>query len=338
MTSPDTALFIVALISYLLAFTCYSIYISFNKPKLYGYARTLNWTGVLFALLALGIRWKTSGHPPLTNMYESLATLSTFIVLAGLKFTSKEPIAILEAAFNACAVFMIGLASVFPSNIKPLIPALQSYWLHLHVTLAFLGEACFAIAFLLSYLYCLKRLKTEESEPLSDKERTTCRFIVRGGPTLFFIGMIGIIFYLKYRMVGSNAWLHLAATTIVIGILALLLRKSLNSGLEKLIPPAKRLDELTYKVIALGYPLFTVGGLIFGMIWANKAWGRYWGWDPKETWALITFFVYSIYLHVRLIRGWSGVTTAALSIIGFLATLFTLFGVNLLIAGLHSYV
>jgi cytochrome c-type biogenesis protein CcsB len=338
MNNPETLLFVVALACYLLAFTFYSIYMSFNKRKLYGYARILNWAGVLFAFLSLGLRWKASGHPPLTNMYESLATLSTFVVLASLKFTSKEPITSLEAGADACAIFMIGVASVFPANIRPLIPALQSYWLHLHVTLAFLGEACFAIAFILSYLYCFKRLRDENSQTLGFKEKLTCHLIVGGGPILFFLGMVGIIIYLKNQPNASNGWLHLSILTAVLAIMAIFSQKSLNKKVSEFLPSAERLDDLTYKVIALGYPLFTVGGLIFGMIWANKAWGRYWGWDPKETWALITFFVYSIYLHVRLVRGWSGVATATLSIVGFLATLFTLFGVNLLIAGLHSYV
>jgi cytochrome c-type biogenesis protein CcsB len=338
MNNPETLLFMVALGCYLLAFTFYSVYMSFNKRNLYGYARILNWVGVLFAFLSLGLRWKASGHPPLTNMYESLATLSTFVVLAGLKFTSKEPITSLEAGADACAIFMIGVASVFPANIRPLIPALQSYWLHLHVTLAFLGEACFAVAFILSYLYCFKRLKDKAGQELGQKERLACNLIVWGGPALFFLGMLGIIVYLKIQSAESNGWLHLSVLTTVLAVMFVFLKTSLNKRVEQLLPSAERLDDLIYRVIALGYPLFTVGGLIFGMIWANKAWGRYWGWDPKETWALITFFVYSIYLHVRLVKGWSGVATATLSIVGFLATLFTLFGVNLLIAGLHSYV
>mgnify|MGYP000150340011 CR=1 FL=1 len=97
------------------------------------------------------------------------------------------------------------------------------------------------------------------------------------------------------------------------------------------------LDRITYTSIAIGYPIFTAGALIFGAVWAEKAWGRYWNWDPKETWALITWLVYTVYLHLRLIRGKKDPLTTWIAIVGFLCTLFTFFGVNYLLSGLHSY-
>jgi cytochrome c-type biogenesis protein CcsB len=97
------------------------------------------------------------------------------------------------------------------------------------------------------------------------------------------------------------------------------------------------LDDLTYKNIAIGFPVFTLGGLIFGAIWADQAWGRYWSWDPKETWSLITWFVYAFYLHARFLRGWRGTKITVIAVIGFIATLFTYLGVNLLLSGLHAY-
>lgn len=342
MNNPEILMFVVALLSYLAAFSLYSVSLGFKRQKLYSFARILNWLGAMFAFSALLYRWYTAGHPPLSNMYESLVTLSTFIVLGGLMFTSKEPITLLEAASVAGAVFMIGIASLFPSNVRPLVPALNSYWLHLHVSLAFLGEACFAIAFVLSYLYCLKRLferPADDTKPaLSHKEKIACHAVTWVFPVLFFGGMGALAYYLgskpAYAAVRYNLW----ALIGLMAVMALFLLKYLWRGLSKVLPEAQQLDNLTYRAIAVGYPLFTVGGLIFGMIWANKAWGRYWGWDPKETWALITFFVYSIYLHVRLVRGWGGVSTACLSVLGFIVTMFTLFGVNLLISGLHSYI
>ena len=97
------------------------------------------------------------------------------------------------------------------------------------------------------------------------------------------------------------------------------------------------LDELTYKTIAVGFPIFTLGGLIFGAIWADQAWGVYWSWDPKETWSLITWFVYAFYLHARLMRGWRGRKVAVVAVVGFVTVVFTYLGVNLLLSGLHSY-
>jgi cytochrome c-type biogenesis protein CcsB len=101
------------------------------------------------------------------------------------------------------------------------------------------------------------------------------------------------------------------------------------------LPGVAALDELTYQMVVFGF-LFLSIGIITGAVWANSAWGRYWGWDPKETWSLITWFIYATLLHARLMRGWDGKRIAVLSIIGFSAVLFTYFGVNLL-PGLHSY-
>lgn len=96
-------------------------------------------------------------------------------------------------------------------------------------------------------------------------------------------------------------------------------------------------DRLTYTGIVLGYPIFTLGALIFGAVWAENAWGRWWSWDPKETWALITWLVYTVFLHLRFVKKSSGRVLALFSVIGFLCTLFTFFGVNYLLSGLHSY-
>jgi cytochrome c-type biogenesis protein CcsB len=115
---------------------------------------------------------------------------------------------------------------------------------------------------------------------------------------------------------------------------------SKGMGLKKLLkqymPAMDLLDDVTYRMIAIGWPLLT-GGIITGAVWANSAWGTYWSWDPKETWSLITWFVYAIYLHARYVRGWKGTQMAVISAVGFLAVIFTYLGVNLVLSGLHSY-
>jgi cytochrome c-type biogenesis protein CcsB len=111
----------------------------------------------------------------------------------------------------------------------------------------------------------------------------------------------------------------------------------LKRVIEKFNISAEILDEITYKSIAIGFPIFTLGGLIFGAIWADQAWGTYWSWDPKETWSLITWFIYAFYLHSRMIRGWRGKRVAIVAVFGFLAVIITYLGVNLLLSGLHSY-
>jgi cytochrome c-type biogenesis protein CcsB len=118
-----------------------------------------------------------------------------------------------------------------------------------------------------------------------------------------------------------------------------ILRKSSKDGsfISTVFPELSTLDKISYRAIKIGFPIFTTGALIFGAVWAKYAWGTYWSWDPKETWALITWIVYALYLHFRMVRGKKGETAAWISIIGFIATLFTLFGVNYLLSGLHSY-
>lgn len=330
-------LFTLSLLCYISAFGLYCVSSGFKTDSSYYKARIFNYIGIAVAMIALALRWKNSGHAPVSNMYESLVTFSTFISLIGMLFTLKERLPIIEAGSDVFAIAMIGISSLFPSEIRPLVPVLQSYWLPLHVSLAFLGESCFAVAVVLSYFYCYKRLETENEQALPKHEKSICYFIVTLLPIIIIIGLALLSSYLYTNIQTSAKGLKLGIITIVILTLFIIFKKSMIKKASEMLPNTEKLDILTYNAIKIGYPLFTVGGLIFGMIWANKAWGRYWGWDPKETWALVTFLVYSIYLHIRIISGKSGVMPAALSVLGFIITMFTLFGVNFLISGLHSY-
>jgi cytochrome c-type biogenesis protein CcsB len=196
-------------------------------------------------------------------MYESLSFLSWAMVVALIVFGRNTRIPKLGPYLMLIVVGLVALASspLMPKGATPLVPALQSYWLWLHVSVTLLGEAFFAVAFVSSILYLAA--DTEEKKD--------------------------------------------------------------------------RLDSLSYRAVAVGFPLFTLGGLVFGMVWAYRAWGSYWTWDPKEVWSLITWFVFALYLHTRIVMGWKGKRSAIIAIVGFLAALFTYFGVNYLLAGLHSY-
>jgi len=125
---------------------------------------------------------------------------------------------------------------------------------------------------------------------------------------------------------------------VTLGLLALIWTQGmkLKVFLKPFMPSQDQLDDVTYRMIAIGWPLLT-GGIVTGAVWANSAWGTYWSWDPKETWSLITWFVYAIYLHARYVRGWKGTQMAVISSVGFLAVIFTYLGVNLVLSGLHSY-
>jgi ABC-type transport system involved in cytochrome c biogenesis permease subunit len=201
-----------------------------------------------------------------TNTFESLLFFSAAIalVLFFYRIRAKErTLPYINFGSTIVAIVLLAIASspIAPKDVVPPIPALQSYWLVLHVTLSFIGEAFFVVAFVCSIYYLATR----------NPERR------------------------------------------------------------------KRLDRLTYTTIAIGYPTFTAGALIFGAVWAQIAWGAYWSWDPKETWALITWLVYTAYLHTRFVKRLRGKISAILAIVGFAFTMFTFFGVNYLLSGLHSY-
>ena len=201
-----------------------------------------------------------------TNTFESLVFFSAAIALVLFVYRLRakdKTIPYINFGGTVVAIALLAIASspIAPKNVVPPIPALQSYWLVLHVTLSFIGESFFVVAFVCAIYYLVSR----------NEERR------------------------------------------------------------------KDLDRLTYTSIAIGYPIFTTGALIFGAVWAQTAWGTYWSWDPKETWALITWLVYTAYLHSRFVKRFRGKVSAILAIIGFAFTMFTFFGVNYLLAGLHSY-
>jgi len=264
---------------YFIAFCFYLLFIVMKRPTL-GTLGTLSLVGG-FALQTIGIiiRWVETyrigyGHAPLSNLYESLIffswTIAIIYFVMELRLKNKS-----IGAFVLPIIFLLmAYASFSPnisSQIKPLVPALQSNWLISHVATCFLGYAAFAISF-----------------------------------------SISIIYLLKYKKIDS-----------------------INKFL-KIFPEQNVLDTLNYQMILIGLLLFTLG-ILTGSIWAHSAWGTYWGWDPKETWSLITWLIYAVILHARLSRGWDGKRIAIMSLLGFICVLFTYFGVNFLLSGLHSY-
>ncbi|MFE5317131.1 c-type cytochrome biogenesis protein CcsB [Paenibacillus sp. NPDC056579] len=346
------------------------------------------------------LRWAEAGHIPTSNMFEFMTFLGMMIMLAFIivYFIYRTPV--LGVFALPVGIIIIAYASVFPKEIQPLIPALQSYWLKIHVTTAALGEAFFAVGFAAGLMYLLRTIDFGNKDRSSKKERvgveitmgflivivafvvsifsfnaagyhasfavtstddtgntvqSTSKYVL---PPIFapdnseviemkpFLGMTEPLLEAPSFFKGSDAGrkLNTVVWSILGGIvLYLLLRLAARKPLSAAISPLMKgmeeedIDEISYRAIAIGYPIFTLGALIFAMIWAAEAWGRFWGWDPKEVWALITWLYYAAYLHLRLSRGWQGKKSAWLSVIGFMVVMFTLVGVNLVIAGLHSY-
>ena len=272
-------LFNVSMGIYLVCFLGYLIFTT-SQSKLVGSISTVLLTiGLVLHSGGLVSRWLEThqtgyGYVPLSNMYESLIFFSWTIVLVYLLLELKYRQRIIGVFVTPFAFLAIALTSIIPgidAKISPLVPALQSNWLAIHVITCFFGYASFAVSFGISILYLIRE-KSEEGKE------------------------------------GGSKWL----------------------------PSAPLLDEINYKSIIIGFPMLTLG-IITGAAWANYAWGSYWGWDPKETWSLITWFIYAAFLHARFTRDWRGRKAALLSIFGFAAVLFTYFGVNYLISGLHSY-
>jgi cytochrome c-type biogenesis protein CcsB len=148
--------------------------------------------------------------------------------------------------------------------------------------------------------------------------------------------------WLVYHVITCFIGYAAFAVSFGLSILYLLKARAENRPAEQTggfwshIPSSAILDEISYKTVAIGFPLLTIG-IVTGAFWANVAWGTYWSWDPKETWSLIVWLIYAAYLHARITRGWRGTRAAVLSIVGFAATIFCYLGVNLILAGLHSY-
>jgi cytochrome c-type biogenesis protein CcsB len=276
---------------------------------------------------------------------------------------------------------------MFPTEVSPLVPSLQTHWLYIHVTTAAPGEAILAISFVAGLIYLIHQIdqsvrskRTAWLEVVLFSIITTLGFIAStstfsamdyeakfefklegqdtsvvyelpaiaspADSTLVTPGVMQPFFEVPGWMHGENAahkfntllWSILTGMLFYI-ILRLVLRKRIGAALQPLVKRANPdlVDEISYRAVAIGFPVFTLGALIFAMIWAQEAWNRFWGWDPKEVWALITWFFYAAFLHLRLSRGWHGEKSAWLAVGGFAIIMFNLIAVNLIIAGLHSY-
>ncbi len=271
-------LFSVSMYVYLCSFLLYLIFSATRKSSIGIWATSLILAGSLIHTVGLIYRWvethKTGyGYVPLSNMYESLIFFSWTIVLIYLLLEFRFKQRIIGTFATLFAFMAIAASSILPGSdvtIRPLMPALQSNWLSIHVITCFFGYAAFAVSF-----------------------------------------GISLLFLIQHRWEG------------------------ISGGVEWL-PKTKTLDEINYRSIVIGFPMLTVG-IITGAAWAHYAWGSYWSWDPKETWSLITWLIYAAFLHARITRDWRGRRMAILSLVGFMAVLFTYFGVSYILAGLHSY-
>jgi len=242
------------------------------------------WAGIYAGGSALLLRWYESylidmdiGHAPVSNLYEVFILLFCITGIVYLAMERRYQVralgAFVMALVSAGVFFGIWLSAHGHADIKPLVPALQSYWMKIHVPMNFIGYGSFAVA---------------------------CG--------------AGMAYLFRHWLEGRGG----------------------SARLLELFPTLDQLDQLAYKAVAIGFPAFTLA-TILGAAWAAEAWGGYWSWDPKETWALIVWLVYGAYLHARVSHGWQGKALAWWVVAGFLVTIFCFLGVNMYLSGLHSY-
>jgi len=353
--------------------------------------------GVILHAGAILARWQGAGHWPTSNMYEFIGFMAFTSMLAFLVIHRMYQLYTVGALVAPVGVFLLAYSYVFPPKIVPLVPALKSYWLPIHVSLAALGEGFFAVAFGAALLYLLRVRGMElAAAPSGDGAVETAEqrwervwgsrlmeglfylILVMVGFTVLaltlrwsgfqwvfenstyhlppIIGPVGAAIGEKGSLLGiplplitapmglkAKHWNTLLYSLALGGLLYGIIRRFVTRGpigdalARRISGDVELLDEISYRAVAIGYPIFTLGGLVFAMLWAKEAWGRYWFFDPKETWALIAWLVYSAYLHFRITKGWEGRKSAWIAVLGFGVILFTLIGVNLLIVGLHSY-
>ncbi|MFJ7363731.1 c-type cytochrome biogenesis protein CcsB [Peribacillus frigoritolerans] len=329
-------------------------------------------------------RWIAAGHAPVSNLFEFTTFFGMMLVGAFILiyFLYKTPALGLFAL--PIALLIIAYASMFPTEISPLIPALQSDWLHIHVTTAAAGQSILAISFVTAIIYLIKFVDQTQSskrtfwlEIIMFTLVCTIGFVIitssfaamdykanfdwvdkKGvevkqefnlpalvGPhegklieTDRFEPLVDMPALINAKKLNTVLW-SFGMGLVLYGLIRLIARKRVAALIKPIVKNVNLnlLDEISYRSVLIGFPIFTLGALIFAMIWAQVAWTRFWGWDPKEVWALVTWLFYAAFLHLRMSKGWQGEKSAWLAVIGFAIIMFNLIFVNLVIAGLHSY-
>lgn len=282
-----------------------------------------------FITVQLILRWIESGHFPLSNLYESLLFLAWGLLSFYVFLELKTKLDFLGVFISPLILILIAFTTFsLPPELqenRPLVPALQSNWLFMHVSVMMLSYASLLVGCILSFGYLildsffqnkilsssiLKFLSKEfEKESLSLKKSTF-------NATLNSINELQI---LEPRVLNEKK------------------TPTENFSIQtRLFNLFEILDSLSYRMLSIGFCFLTLG-ILSGAVWANETWGSYWSWDPKETWALITWFTFAIYLHTRLLQGWEGIKPAWIASFGFVIIWVCYLGVNLLGKGLHSY-
>ncbi len=285
---------------------------------------SLAFFGIILANISLTLlllfRWVEENHFPLSNLYESLIFLSwsfTIIHIILEKVTNSK---IIGVVISPISLFTNAFGNFsLPSEMQKassLVPALQSNWLMMHVTIMMLSYAALITGSLFAFCFLIIthfENKKARNDFVYINELTGNSFLETGRD--------------------FNIVLEKESKNSIKPLINQRDKRFVTNDYSKI---STNLDNLSYRTLGLGFPLLTIG-ILSGAVWANEAWGSYWSWDPKETWAFITWLIYAIYLHTRITKGWQGTKPALIASIGFIVVWICYLGVNLLSKGLHSY-
>jgi cytochrome c-type biogenesis protein CcsB len=292
------------------------------------------WSAVFMALVGSLVRWYEShqiaadiGHIPVSNLYEVFVLFCWMTMLFYLyyeqRYQTRAIGAFVMLVVSAAVGFLLWYTVVREAHeIQPLVPALQSWWMKLHVPANFIGYGTFALAAMVAFGYLIKQNAHQTNwfklAPLFVLGLILCiePFVFQKNPIEKLSSYWAVYFGLSALIVG--------------GIIAC------RQRIAQRLPTFEVMDEVMYKAISVGFAFFTIA-TILGAFWAAEAWGGYWSWDPKETWALIVWLNYAAWLHMRLMKGLRGTVAAWWALVGLAVTTFAFLGVNMFLSGLHSY-
>ncbi|WP_286998463.1 MULTISPECIES: c-type cytochrome biogenesis protein CcsB [Comamonas] len=293
----------------------------------------MTWVAITLALVGTMVRWFESyllgpdiGHIPVSNLYEVFVMFIWMTALFYLYYEDQYQTRALGGfvmlVVSAAVGFLLWYSIVREAHaIQPLVPALQSWWMKVHVPANFIGYGTFALAAMVAFAYLIKQQAQETKW-------------YKLAP-LWLLGVALCFEPLAFRQsqeTGSSYWIIYFGISALIVAAILAARKPIAARL----PAYEILDDVMYKSIAVGFAFFTIA-TVLGALWAAEAWGGYWSWDPKETWALIVWLNYAAWLHMRLMKGLRGTVSAWWALVGLAITTFAFLGVNMFLSGLHSY-
>ncbi|ALS75894.1 cytochrome C biogenesis protein [Planococcus rifietoensis] len=392
LVSLSSSFLFFSFIVFLIAIIPFGVAVKSKKQSAVKIAIGLTVVGFAAQLGYFILRWVAAGHAPVSNLNEFLTFFGIMLIgsFLGFFYIYRQPV--MGLFLLPVAILIIAYASMFANEVSPLIPALQSHWLTIHVITVATASAVLSVSFVTGLIYLLKKVDTtnksksafflelvlyfmvvvvgfilvtsafgiagysasyqfENQEGQSqvyeyalpaivvpDEAQAVSGTAENYEPAAHYAGLVEIPNNIETAKLNSVLW-----SFVVGSILYLVIRLIARKKISQLLQPFTNkvdltlMDEISYRSVVIGFPLFALGGLFFAMIWAQIAWSRFWGWDPKEVWALITFLFYAAFLHLRIGKEWTGEKTAWLAIIGFGTIIFNQVFVNLVISGLHSY-